>query len=115
VDQRSIQLPHANTGYLFYHALEDTEVLQISRPDLEKLYEQVPAFERFFRIIFQHAFVAQQDRINQNLSFTAEERYRAFLEKYPALEQRLPQKQIAAYLGITTVFLSVLRKKRSKQ
>lgn len=95
----------------FIDALEDTEVLQISKADLNRLYVQVPAFERFFRIIFQNAFVAQQNRINQNLSFTAEERYLSFLEKYPALEQRLSQKQVAAYLGITTVFLSMLRKK----
>jgi hypothetical protein len=44
---------------------------------------------------------------------TAEERYEAFINKYPGLEQRLSQKLIAAYLGITPEFLSMLRKKWS--
>lgn len=95
----------------FIDALEDTEVLQISKPNLDKLYEKVPKFERFFRIILQNAFIAQQDRINQNLSFTAEQRYIQFINKYPQLEQRISQKQVAAYLGMTPVFLSMLRKK----
>jgi CRP-like cAMP-binding protein len=100
----------------FIDALEDTEVLQISKPNLDKLYEQVPKFERFFRILFQNAFIAQQNRINQNLAFTAEQRYLEFMHRYPQLEQRIPQKQVAAYLGITPVFLSMLRKKfASKQ
>lgn len=95
-------------------ALEDTEVLQISKPDIDRLYERVPKFERFFRIILQNAFVAHQQRIEQNLSFSAEERYRFFTEKYPHMDQRIPQKQIASYLGITPVFLSILRRKQLK-
>ncbi|CAN5364909.1 Crp/Fnr family transcriptional regulator [soil metagenome] len=98
-------------GNFIIDALEDTELLQISKCDLEKLYENVPKFERFFRIILQNAFVAQQQRINQNLSFTAEERYLHFIKKYPQLEQRLPQKQVAGYLGITPEFLSMIRRK----
>ncbi|WP_343308154.1 Crp/Fnr family transcriptional regulator [Chitinophaga niabensis] len=95
-------------------ALEDTEVLQISKPDIDRLYERVPKFERFFRIILQNAFVAHQQRIEQNLSSSAEERYRFFTEKYPHMDQRIPQKQIASYLGITPVFLSILRRKQLK-
>jgi CRP-like cAMP-binding protein len=95
----------------FIDALEETEVLQISKPNLDTLYERVPKFERFFRILFQNAFIAQQNRINQNLAFTAEQRYLEFIIKYPQLEQRIPQKQVAAYLGITPVFLSMLRRK----
>lgn len=96
-------------------ALEDTEILQISKSDLDKLYERVPKFERFFRLILQNAFIAQQQRINQNLSFTAEQRYLDFITKHPNLEQRLSQKQVSAYLGITPVFLSMLRKKLSRK
>lgn len=95
----------------FIDALEDTEVLQITKKDLDMLYEKVPKFERFFRLILQNAFIAQQNRINQNLSYTAEQRYLDFIEKYPKLEQRISQKQLSAYLGITPVFLSMIRKK----
>ena len=97
----------------FIDALEDTEILQITKSDLDKLYERVPKFERFFRLILQNAFIAQQQRINQNLSYTAEKRYLDFVAKHPNLEQRFSQKQVAAYLGITPVFLSMLRKRLS--
>ena len=95
-------------------ALDDTEILQISKPDLDILYERVPKFERFFRLIIQNAFIAQQNRINQNLSFTAEQRYLEFIKKYPLFEQRIPQKYVASYLGMTPVFLSMLRRKLSQ-
>lgn len=99
----------------FIDALEDTEILQISKINLDQLYAKVPKFERFFRLIIQNAFIAQQQRINQNLSFSAEQRYLDFILKYPQLEQRLSQKQVSAYLGITPVFLSMLRKKLSQK
>jgi CRP-like cAMP-binding protein len=92
-------------------ALEDTEGLQIEKTNLEKLYKQVPKFEKFFRLSFQNAYITQQERITFNLSSTAEERYTSFKNKYPYGEQRFPQKQIASYLGITPEFLSTLRKK----
>jgi CRP-like cAMP-binding protein len=96
----------------FYtEALEDSEILQISKTNQQRLYDEVPKFERFFRIIFQNALVTQFKRIDQNLSMTADEKYLEFRNKYPQLEQRLPQKQIAAFLGITPEFLSMIRRK----
>lgn len=92
-------------------ALEDCELLQIDKNGLEELYLKLPKMERFFRIIIQNAFVASQKRIISAMSQTADERYLAFIEKYPAIEQRIPQYQVAAYLGITPEFLSRIRKK----
>lgn len=92
-------------------ALEETEVLQISKANLELLYHEVPQFERFFRIMMQNAFVAQQRRIHQNLAESAEVRYTQFTQRYPQFEQRVPQKWIASYLGITPEFLSMLRRR----
>jgi CRP-like cAMP-binding protein len=91
-------------------ALEDSELVCISKPDLDKIYAQVPKFERFMRIAFQNAFVAQQRRILASISQSAEERYLSFIEKYPALQQRIPQVQIASYLGIAPETLSRVRK-----
>ena len=93
-------------------ALEDTVVAQITKENLDRLYQQVPKFDRFFRLILQNAFIAQQDRIHRSLSLSAEERYEDFSTKFPQLEQRVAQKHIASYLGITPVFLSMLRRKR---
>ena len=92
-------------------AIEDTEVLQISKNNLEILYQKIPKFERFFRILFQNAYITQREQINSNLSAEAEERYLLFLQKKPYAEKRFTQKDIASYLGITAQFLSALKKK----
>lgn len=91
-------------------ALEDTDVFYLSYDALETLYVQVPKFERFFRILTQNGFSLYQRRITSHFSKKAEERYRQFQKKYPYLEQRIAQKHIASYLGITPVFLSMLRR-----
>ena len=94
-------------------ALETSIVLQIDYTSLESLYLQAPVFERYFRILHQNAFIAQSKRILQNISRSGEEKYASFLETYPQLHQRIPQKYIASYLGITPVFLSQTRKHRT--
>ena len=91
-------------------ALEDSEIISIEKPDLEKLYIEIPKLERLMRILFQKAFMAQQQRILASISQSAEERYTSFVKKYPSLEQRIPQTQIASYLGITPETLSRVRK-----
>jgi CRP-like cAMP-binding protein len=91
-------------------ALEDTEVFYMSYDELETLFVKFPKFERFFRILTQNGFVLYQRRITFNLSKKAEERYRIFQKQYPYLEQRIAQKHIASFLGITPVFLSMLRR-----
>jgi len=90
-------------------ALEESEIFQIDKPSLEALYEKVPAFERFFRIKFQTAFIAEQQRVICNFTKSALNRYLTFLERFPGLEQRVPQHQIASFLGITPQFLSQVR------
>ena len=92
-------------------ALEPSILLQIEHPRLEQLYKDIPAFERFWRILNQNSCIAQDQRILNAISMTGAERYEALIQKYPLLEQRLPQKYIASYLGVTPVFLSQIRKK----
>jgi CRP-like cAMP-binding protein len=97
----------------YVEALEDTEVIQYTKEDLDRLFDKVPKFERFYRIALQKSLIGLHQRISQNLSLTAEQRYLNFQKKYPQLLERLSQKQIAAYLGITPIFLSMLRRKLS--
>ncbi|MBC9914790.1 Crp/Fnr family transcriptional regulator [Chitinophaga varians] len=90
-------------------ALEPTTLLQISKDDLDVLYQQAPKFERFFRILFQNAFVFHQNRISANLSQPAEGRYDLFTKAYPDLETRISQKYIASYIGVTPEFFSQMK------
>lgn len=95
-------------------AIEDTMVLQISHEDLIKLYISAPKFDRIFRVLIENSFVTLQNRLLQNISSTAEERYLSFMETYSHLFNRLPQTQIASFLGITPEFLSRLRNRLVK-
>lgn len=100
---------------MYIEAIEDCCVLQLGKQDLEKLFKQVPKFERFFRILMQNAYTREQLRVIENLSLKAEDRYHSFLTKYPHIANAVTQKQIASYLGITPEFLSALRKNISKK
>lgn len=91
-------------------ALEPTTVVQISKTDIDTLYNRVPKFERFFRMLFQNAFVIHQNRVAGNLSRRAEDRYKQFTQTYPGLEQRIAGKYIASYLGVTPEFYSGMRR-----
>lgn len=95
-------------------AIEDTTVLQISKTDLDLLYKKIPRFERFFRILFQNAYITQREQINNALSTSAEERYQLFLQKKPYAEKRFPQKDIASYLGITPQFFSKMKNRMDR-
>lgn len=95
---------------VYIEAIELTTVLQINHKDLLELYINYHKFDRNFRIIIEQKYIELQDRVLQNISTTAEERYRHFIENYPNLVNRLPNTQIASYLGITPEFLSRIRK-----
>jgi CRP-like cAMP-binding protein len=95
---------------LYIDALVDSEIVLIERDKLEELYARIPKFEKFFRILLQKAYVAQQRRIIDNLCKPARERYQEFVMRYPSIEQLVPQYQVASYLGITPEFLSQLRR-----
>lgn len=96
-------------GVLNIEALEDTEILTLSKINQEDLYLKVPVFERFFRIIIENSLVSYQQRLLDNLSLTAEERYNNFCRRYPTLISCVPSKQIASYIGVTPEFFSKMK------
>lgn len=96
-------------------ALTDSAVLYLPKTDMDQLLERYPKFERYFRILFQNALITQLDRIIHNFADTAEDRYEQFRQKYPSLEQYVPLKYIASYLGITPEFLSKIRRRQSEK
>ncbi len=100
---------------LYIEALENSTIFQLSKNNFDRLCNEVPKFERFFRIIMQNAYIREQLRVIQNLSLSAEERYNSFIDKYPQIVQQVTQKQIASYLGITPEFLSTIRASKSKR
>lgn len=96
-------------GNLFIEVMEDAEVVLLAKEDQEALYFGIPKLERFFRILTENSLVAHQERLMDNLSLSAEDRFDKFCKRYPTLTQRVPQKQIASYIGVTPEFFSKMK------
>lgn len=98
-------------AYLTIQAMEDSEILLITKEDKEKLYVDLPKVEKLFRIMTQKNLVSLQRRLIRNHSSSAEDRYLYFVATYPEIAKKLTNLQIAAYLGITHEFVSKIRSK----
>lgn len=96
-------------AYLNIDALEDSLVLQLSKTSQEDLYAEIPQFERYFRIITEKSLVGYHQRTLESLSLPALDRYLNFCKRYPSLINKVPQKYIASYIGVTPEFLSKMR------
>ncbi|MGN6542297.1 MAG: Crp/Fnr family transcriptional regulator [Ginsengibacter sp.] len=90
-------------------ALEECELLLITKENWEILLAKVPAFERYFRLLIQNNLIATQRRLMSSLSESAEEKYTKLINNFPGCIQRVPQHMIASYLGITPETLSRIR------
>ena len=96
-------------------ALEDTECLQLTCRQFDQILTEIPKLERYFRILMQNAYIREQQRVRETISLPAAERYTQLIDRYPQLEQRVSQKNVASYLGITPQALSTLRRKRKER
>jgi CRP-like cAMP-binding protein len=96
-------------AYLNIEVINAGEVALLSREDQLHLFDEVPALERYFRIITENALVSTRQRLVDNLSLTARQRYEQFCQIYPSLINDIPQKLIASYIGVTPEFLSKMR------
>ncbi len=104
-----------NNATLFVDALEDSDVLLIEPASYERLCTTVPEFERYFRILLQNNYIATHRRILASISLSAADRYVQLVEDYPTIVQRVAQRHIASYLGITPEALSRIRRRLSRR
>jgi CRP-like cAMP-binding protein len=96
-------------------ALEDCELLLLTRQSMDKMLEKLPKMERYFRLLMQNHIVALRQRIIASQRHSAEERYIRLIEGFPTILARVPQQYIASYLGMTPETLSRVRKQISEQ
>ena len=99
----------------FIDAVEDSNLLLIDAPSHQRILERVPVYAASMRIGLQRAAEAKDQRIVNSLVTSAEERYEAFLAKYPSIALRVPQWMLASYLGVSPETLSRVRKSRSRK
>jgi hypothetical protein len=91
-------------GILNIDAIDDSELLLLSKEATDQLFISIPKLERLFRILTENSLATYQQRLIDNLSLPAVERYNNFCRLYPSLIQLLPQKQIASYIGLPRSF-----------
>lgn len=93
-------------------AIEDSNMLRISHEQFEQLLIKIPRLERYFRILFQKAYINALNRLNATMWETAMDRYNEMLKENPEIFQRVPLVYIASYLGITPESLSRIRRQK---
>lgn len=99
----------------FVVALEDSIILQLEYEKEQELKRINHKYETFFRIMAERSLAFLQRRITSGLMHSAEERYDHFMERYAGIAERVPQYTLASYLGMTTQFLSRIRKKKTQK
>jgi len=92
-------------------AIEDAELVLISRSAHDELLKKYPKYETFTRELITGAYVALQKRLNSIISKSLEDRYEAFISLYPDIAKRVPQHMIASYMGLTPETLSRVRRR----
>ena len=106
-----LSFTNRHSSEFYIQAVENAEVLSLSRENYQRLLHQHPAMEKYFRCIFEKAYGAAQMRIKYQYDFSREELYHHFRLRHPEFLQRVPQYLIASYLGFTPEYLSEIRRK----
>lgn len=100
-----------DTSLEYVQALQDSELLYISRNDFFYLLENLPIWEKFYRYYLEFAYVTNTNRLMSFITMDARERYDDLLEKRPLIVKRLPNKIVASYLNISQETLSRIKSK----
>ncbi len=96
-------------------ALEPTRVAILSKTNLNKLFSELPKFERFGRLMAENAFIGLRKRTEALTHKSATDRYIELSQNRPKVIKRVPQKYIASYLSIKPQSLSRIRRKLLKK
>jgi len=96
---------------LAIEALEDCELLLLSKTNYDRLLEDVPLMERYFRMVYEKSLATKDQRLIKTQLYTAEEKYDYLLQTYPELIQRIPQSLLASFLGLTPETFSRIKNK----
>lgn len=90
-------------------ALADSELLVVRHDRVTALYRDHACWQELGRVIAEDHYRQRERREQELLLNSATERWETFIKERPDLAQRLPQKIIASYLGITPVALSRIK------
>lgn len=104
VDYESFLLDQA--GSLYIESLTNAVYYEFDKNDLLSLYRSYHQFEKLGRIIAEKAYLITVEKLSNIQTLSLKEKYEALLAKTPKLFQKVPQKYIASYLGVSEQSLS---------
>lgn len=96
-------------------ALEDSRVIMWSREAFMQLFVAIPALKQLSEKVMERSINENQNRIFMNISYTAEEKYEAFIRQCPDVFARVPLHMVASYLGVSRETLSRVRHNQLKR
>ncbi len=99
----------------FLACVEDTTVVIGNEQKAQELFKQFPRFETTSRQIMETVFFEQQKLMASYITDKPEQRYLKLLKARPDIFQRVPQYDIATYIGVKPESLSRIRKKLSEK
>lgn len=97
---------------LAIEAIEDCELLLLSRVNYDQMLEEVPVMERYFRLVYERSLATKDQRLVTAQTYSAEEKYNHLIQTYPELIQRIPQSLLASFLGLTPETFSRIKHKK---
>lgn len=100
-----------NQCAIYVQAMEDSELLCISKQDIDEMEARLPKFKEWHLAKQRKAHNASINRLSEVKSLTSEERYVELMQKHPQIFQRIPLQYIASYLDIEPQSLSRMRKR----
>ncbi|HPH46369.1 MAG TPA: Crp/Fnr family transcriptional regulator, partial [Chryseolinea sp.] len=112
-DYRSFLTQQPSTEYII--ALEDAEVIELHYNDMQTLYEKVPSWQKYGRLIAEFLYIKVTERAQSLLFDSPEELYTRLMKERPKVIENMPQRYIASYLGIQPESLSRIRKRMMTQ
>jgi CRP-like cAMP-binding protein len=91
--------------------VEDTIVSMGNEEQAQELFQKFPRFETISRAVMETYMVEQKKLLTSYLTDSPEQRYLKLLESRPGIFQRVPQYQLASYIGVKPESLSRIRKR----
>jgi len=100
----------------YYISAAEDSIISVSTPDMEaEIFDKFPKFETLCRILSEELLSKNQSTFDEFKTSSPEQRYLNLLKARPDLIQRVPQHQLASYLGIRPQSLSRMRKRLSEK
>jgi CRP-like cAMP-binding protein len=102
---------HQKPSEFYIECLAEADILTINYKTIQKLYEEIPGFEKLGRLIAEGLYLSAKRRVEDFMFLNPEERYKKLIRLQPEIFKKIPVGMIAEYINIRPQSLSRIRKR----